>query len=1063
MTDPADQIVCHLENITAVTFATDNTGGTVSYAWTNDTPSIGLAASGSGDIAAFAATNPTDAPVTATITVTPTFTNGGKSCVGPSEQFTITVNPTAHVTDPADQIVCHLENITAVTFATDNTGGTVSYAWTNDTPSIGLAASGSGDIAAFAATNPTDAPVTATITVTPTFTNGGKSCVGPSEQFTITVNPTAHVTDPADQIVCHLENITAVTFATDNTGGTVSYAWTNDTPSIGLAASGSGDIAAFAATNPTDAPVTATITVTPTFTNGGKSCVGPSEQFTITVNPTAHVTDPADQIVCHLENITAVTFATDNTGGTVSYAWTNDTPSIGLAASGSGDIAAFAATNPTDAPVTATITVTPTFTNGGKSCVGPSEQFTITVNPTAHVTDPADQIVCHLENITAVTFATDNTGGTVSYAWTNDTPSIGLAASGSGDIAAFAATNPTDAPVTATITVTPTFTNGGKSCVGPSEQFTITVNPTAHVTDPADQIVCHLENITAVTFATDNTGGTVSYAWTNDTPSIGLAASGSGDIAAFAATNPTDAPVTATITVTPTFTNGGKSCVGPSEQFTITVNPTAHVTDPADQIVCHLENITAVTFATDNTGGTVSYAWTNDTPSIGLAASGSGDIAAFAATNPTDAPVTATITVTPTFTNGGKSCVGPSEQFTITVNPTAHVTDPADQIVCHLENITAVTFATDNTGGTVSYAWTNDTPSIGLAASGSGDIAAFAATNPTDAPVTATITVTPTFTNGGKSCVGPSEQFTITVNPTAHVTDPADQIVCHLENITAVTFATDNTGGTVSYAWTNDTPSIGLAASGSGDIAAFAATNPTDAPVTATITVTPTFTNGGKSCVGPSEQFTITVNPTAHVTDPADQIVCHLENITAVTFATDNTGGTVSYAWTNDTPSIGLAASGSGDIAAFAATNPTDAPVTATITVTPTFTNGGKSCVGPSEQFTITVNPTAHVTDPADQIVCHLENITAVTFATDNTGGTVSYAWTNDTPSIGLAASGSGDIAAFAATNPTDAPVTATITVTPTFTNGGKSCVGPSEQFTITVNPTAHVTTRLIR
>ena len=809
-----------------------------------------------------------------------------------------------------------------------------------------------GDIS-FTATNIGLSPITATITVTPTFTNGGKSCVGPSEQFTITVNPTAHVTDPADQIVCHLENITAVTFATDNTGGTVSYAWTNDTPSIGLAASGSGDIAAFAATNPTDAPVTATITVTPTFTNGGKSCVGPSEQFTITVNPTAHVTDPADQVVCNTESTSAI-FGTNNTGGTVTYDWVNDNPAIGLAGSGVGDIS-FTATNIGLSPITATITVTPTFTNGGKSCVGPSEQFTITVNPTAHVTDPADQVVCNTESTSAI-FGTNNTGGTVTYDWVNDNPAIGLAGSGVGDIS-FTATNIGLSPITATITVTPTFTNGGKSCVGPSEQFTITVNPTAHVTDPADQIVCHLENITAVTFATDNTGGTVSYAWTNDTPSIGLAASGSGDIAAFAATNPTDAPVTATITVTPTFTNGGKSCVGPSEQFTITVNPTAHVTDPADQVVCNTESTSAI-FGTNNTGGTVTYDWVNDNSAIGLAGSGVGDIS-FTATNIGLSPITATITVTPTFTNGGKSCVGPSEQFTITVNPTAHVTDPADQIVCHLENITAVTFATDNTGGTVSYAWTNDTPSIGLAASGSGDIAAFAATNPTDAPVTATITVTPTFTNGGKSCVGPSEQFTITVNPTAHVTDPADQVVCNTESTSAI-FGTNNTGGTVTYDWVNDNPAIGLAGSGVGDIS-FTATNIGLSPITATITVTPTFTNGGKSCVGPSEQFTITVNPTAHVFDPLDQIVCNGESTAEVVFGTNNTGGTVTYAWENDNPSIGLDAIGTGTIPSFIATNLNYETDTARITVNPTFSHGGKSCEGPPVEFLIIVNPTPRI------------------------------------------------------------------------------------------------------
>ena len=152
-----------------------------------------------------------------------------------------------------------------------------------------------------------------------------------------------------------------------------------------------------------------------------------------------------------------------------------------------------------------------------------------------------------------------------------------------------------------------------------------------------------------------------------------------------------------------------------------------------------------------------------------------------------------------------------------------------------------------------------------------------------------------------------------------------------------MTFGTDRTGGATSYSWTNNTPSIGLAASGTVNIAAFAAVNNGTLPVTATITVTPTFTNNLVACTGPAQTFTITVNPTAQVNDPADQTVCNAGNTALVTFGTNRTGGATSYSWTNNTPSIGLAASGTGNIAAFAAVNNGTLPVTATITVTPTL------------------------------------------------------------------------------------------------------------------------------
>jgi len=161
------------------------------------------------------------------------------------------VNPTPTVTAPGNQVVCNGASTAVVSFS----GTGTSYTWVNDTTSIGLAASGSGDIAAFAAVNTGVAPVIATITVTP----HAIGCDGVAQSFTITVNPTPTVTAPGNQVVCNGASTAVVSFS----GTGTSYTWVNDTTSIGLAASGSGDIAAFAAVNTGVAPVIATITVTP--------------------------------------------------------------------------------------------------------------------------------------------------------------------------------------------------------------------------------------------------------------------------------------------------------------------------------------------------------------------------------------------------------------------------------------------------------------------------------------------------------------------------------------------------------------------------------------------------------------------------------------------------------------------------------------------------------------------------------------------------------------------------------------------------------------------------------
>ncbi|MCX6306295.1 MAG: PKD domain-containing protein, partial [Bacteroidetes bacterium] len=552
--------------------------------------------------------------------------------------------------------------------------------------------------------------------------------------------------------------------------------------------------------------------------------------------------DPiANQAYCNGDAV-VVTPVSSPAGAIATFAWTNSTPSIGLAASGTGDISAFTATNATTAPVTATVSVIPTV--GG--CPGATQTYTITVNPIARVNDPADQVVCNNAQ-TSVTFGTTNTGGTTTYSWSNTTTSIGLDAGGTGSIASFTATNTTTAPVVATVTVTPTFTNESVSCDGPSQTFTITVNPSGQVNDPADQVVCNNAPASA-TFGTLNTGGTTTYTWANTTTSVGLGASGSGNITTFTATNTGTVPVVATITVTPTFTNQLVSCVGTPQTFTITVNPSGQVNDPANQVVCN-SSPSSVTFGTTSSGGTTTYDWTNSDPSIGIGASGTGDITAFTAINTGLAPVVATIAVIPTFTNDSKSCTGPSESFTITVNPSGHVIDPANQVICN-NALTSVTFGTLNTGGTTTYSWANNTTSIGLGATGTGDITSFTAINTGLAPVIATVTVTPTFTSGSASCDGTPQAFDITVNPSGQVNDPADQVVCN-NAMTSASFSTTHTGGTTSYSWTNNTTSIGLGASGTGDIASFTATNTTTSPVIATVTVTPTFTNGSISCDGP--------------------------------------------------------------------------------------------------------------------------------------------------------------------------------------------------------------------
>jgi hypothetical protein len=108
-------------------------------------------------------------------------------------------------------------------------------------------------------------------------------------------------------------------------------------------------------------------------------------------------------------------------------------------------------------------------------------------------------------------------------------------------------------------------------------------------------------------------------------------------------------------------------------------------------------------------------------------------------------------------------------------------------------------------------------------------------------------------------CQGLPVAVVVTVNPGPAVDDPQDQMICGGSPTASVNF-TGGVPGTV-YNWTNDTPSIGLAASGTGNIASFNAVNTGPVPVVATITVTPSYTNAGVTYTGIPQSFTITVNP----------------------------------------------------------------------------------------------------------------------------------------------------------------------------------------------------------
>jgi hypothetical protein len=612
-------------------------------------------------------------------------------------------------------------------------------------------------------------------------------------------------------------------------------------------------------------------------------------------------------------------------------------------------------------------------------------------------------------------------------------------------------TNPSSPGTTVTVTAYGTYVfnwnieNGG-FCHS-DDPITVVFNPSGQVNLVADQVVCNGDGTTAVSFSSAN--GSTIFNWANSASSIGLAASGTGDIASFTAANTTTAPVVANIVVTPYFTDGVVNCAGAPKSFSITVNPTAQVNQPANVYLCNNVASGVISFTTANTpAGNTTYAWTNDNTAINLGASGTGNIPSFIPTNAGIEPITANITVTPTYTNGSVSCSGPSKTFTITVNPTGQIQAIDDIAVCH-NNATTINFSTINANGVTSYAWTNTNTAIGLLASGTGNSISFTATNGGTAPITGTVTVTPTFTNGGTSCPGTPEVFTITVNPAAQVNQPAAVVLCNGAD-GDVAFTTVNTVGTTTYSWTNTNTDIGLLASGTGPLD-FTATNTTNAPILATIVVTPNFNHADKDCTGPSKTFTITVNPTPSLTTsltPAD--VC--SNTPFNYIPASSTAGT-SFAWSRaDVADITPAGTtGTGNINE-TLRNKTNHP----IAVTYHYTLTSLSCSnGQDVVVNIKPEPVIAAGQTADVCSGNATNhyITLTNFA--NPGDDVTFTWNAPVLNPVSADFTGGDARVSASsvniqdnfTNTTGAAGTATYTITP-YKNG---CAGVPVDVVFTV------------
>ena len=523
-------------------------------------------------------------------------------------------------------------------------------------------------------------------------------------------------------------------------------------------------------------------------------------------------------------------------------------------------------------------TITPSTSTAGTytitytiAAAGPCPVFTTTTNVAINapvVNQPTSQVVCNNAATMPVTFT--GSAGAI-FNWTNSAPSIGLAASGTGNIASFTATNTSNAPVVATVTVTPSTPGGGGGGTalvpellyykfdgaGTSVPNLATAPPagtsTASISGAQTQGGSGICNGTLIGTGGSSTNDFVNTNWTTDL-------TGSSWTISLKVANIT--PGTALNYLFGDNTAGSFRCFANGAAGAGNLLLRGPINDVVLTGGAQLATHTS-TFVYDAVAGNIKgyldgtlVTTVAQTPVV-IAGTGPFKVGGYAGTSglpagslldefrlynrALSAADVQGLTACSTGTSG--VCSGVPKTFTYTVNPTPAVNSVPNKTECNNTTTAPIAFSSPTTGGTVTYNWTNSNPAIGLAASGSGNIPAYMTTNPGTAPITATISVTPSYSNAGVTCVGTASTFTITVNPTPNVNQPANQIVCVGEMTAPVTFAGTVPGTT--FEWMNSNTATGLAASGTGNIAAFTTTNTTNAPLVSTVTVTPYFGAAG--------------------------------------------------------------------------------------------------------------------------------------------------------------------------------------------------------------------------
>ncbi len=723
------------------------------------------------------------------------------------------------------------------------------------------------------------------------FVTSGTGCSGAPVTFTITVNPTAPaviVARPATGSISACAGTASVSpnIQQFTVSGSILTGNITATAPAGFevslsAATGYGSSVMLTplggVVNSTVVYVRSAATASAGNISGNGTLTSPgatSENVALTgtVNALPTVNAVANQQVNNGMPTTAINF----TGAAGTYSWVNDTPGVGLAANGTGNIASFNAINKGGSPVTATITVTsvPTgfayIANAGSNNVTVINTTTNTVVATITVgSQPFGVSVSRDGSSVYVTNKASNTVSVISTATNKVIATVpvggapeGLAVSPDGSTVYVANTNDGTVSVINTVTKAVSAIKVGNQPTG------VAISPAGnrvYVSNYGDGTVSVINTVS------DNVAATITIG-PNPT---GIAVSPDGTQLYVVSDFSQGA-----VTFINTATNAVTANVTFLADFDFAIEPAGLTVSPdGNFLYAPMPNGYGVQIIyTGHKGGSPGILTFTSIPfsspyGVSELADGSEYYAVDSkngivyVVNTTDADIGNSLAVTGAigvgtnpesfgnFITNGTGCNGTPVTFTITVNPTPIVptitagpttgtisacagtasTSPnIQQFTVSGSDLTADIVATAPNNFEVSLsAGSGFGNSVTLPLSGGAVNSTIVYVRSAPSAPTGSISGNVTLVSGTTKSKVP---VTGKVNTPTVVNPVSSQTLINSSATTAINF----TGTADSYNWTNDTPGIGLAATGTDNIPSFTAVNTGASPVIATITVTPT-------------------------------------------------------------------------------------------------------------------------------------------------------------------------------------------------------------------------------